>query len=288
MILLPISITPIMNSVTNPIELIRTFCIFDDLSVLIFGKTHRGRPNSLSRSEVATIILMKTAFDINCLKKLYLLLQTKYSHEFHLPSYKNFVITINRYSLDFITLINALLQMQKQASNVIKIVDSTAIPVCKNIRIYAHKVMKRIATRSKTTTGWFYGLKLHIITDLKKNMLMMRFTTGRVDDRVVLDEFLDKFSNSMILADAGYISPKLKQKAIERRNVMLTGIRKNMNKLTTPLQIFLLNMRGGIESVFSVLKERLGLISSLPRSENGYLAHYSRALFGYLFQPLIS
>ena len=59
---LPISITPIMNSVTNPIELIRTFCIFDDLSVLIFGKTHRGRPNSLSRSEVATIVLPKQTY----------------------------------------------------------------------------------------------------------------------------------------------------------------------------------------------------------------------------------
>ncbi|OGK38757.1 hypothetical protein A3F03_04000 [Candidatus Roizmanbacteria bacterium RIFCSPHIGHO2_12_FULL_41_11] len=277
-----------MDSLTNSNQLVKTFCVLDDLSVQLFEKTNLGRPNSLSRSEIATIILMKNAFGINCLKKLYRLLQINYANEFHLPVYKNFVVTMNRYSLDFLALVNILLQLQNKRSGVVKIIDSTPLPVCKNIRIYAHKVMKRIATRSKTTTGWFYGLKLHIITDLKKNMLMMRFTTGRVDDRVVLDEFLDKFSNSMILADAGYISPKLQQKAIQRRNVMLTGIRKNMNKLTTPLQIFLLNMRGGIESVFSVLKERLGLISSLPRSENGYLAHYSRALFGYLFQPLIS
>ena len=277
-----------MDSLTNSNQLVKTFCVLDDLSVQLFEKTNLGRPNSLSRSEIATIILMKNAFGINCLKKLYRLLQINYANEFHLPVYKNFVVTMNRYSLDFLALVNILLQLQNKRSGVVKIIDSTPLPVCKNIRIYAHKVMKRIATRSKTTTGWFYGLKLHIITDLKKNMLMMRFTTGRVDDRVVLDEFLDKFSNSMILADAGYISPKLQQKAIQRRNVMLTGIRKNMNKLTTQLQIFLLNMRGGIESVFSVLKERLGLISSLPRSENGYLAHYSRALFGYLFQPLIS
>ena len=169
-----------------------------------------------------------------------------------------------------------------------KIIDSTAIPVCKNIRIYAHKVMKKIATRSKTTTGWFYGLKLHIVTDLKRNILMMKFTTGNIDDRVVLDGFLYQLKNSLVLADAGYISSKLQQKAIHRNNVILTSVRKNMKKLATPLQIFLLNMRGRIESVFSVLKERLGLITSLPRSENGYLAHYSRVLFGYLFEPLIS
>lgn len=277
-----------MDSLTNPSQLVNTFCILDDLSVQLFGKQNRGRPGFLSRSEVATIILMKNAFGINCLKKLYRLLQSNYSHEFHLPVYKNFVVTVNRYSLDFLVLINVLLQFQQKRAGVVKIIDSTPLPVCKNMRIYAHKVMKRIATRSKTTTGWFYGLKLHIVTDLKRNILMIKFTTGRVDDRVVLDGFLDQLKNSLVLADAGYISPKLQQKAIHRRNVILTSVRKNMKKLATPLQIFLLTMRGRIECVFSVLKERLGLISSLPRSENGYLAHYSRVLFGYLFQPLIS
>ena len=72
------------------------------------------------------------------------------------------------------------------------------------MRIYAHKVMKKIATRSKTTTGWFYGLKLHIVTDLKRNILMMKFTTGRVDDRVVLDEFLDQLKNSLVLVDLAW------------------------------------------------------------------------------------
>lgn len=277
-----------MDSLTNPTQLIQTFCVFDDLSVQLFGKTNRGRPNSLSRSEVATIILMKNAFGINCLKKLYRLLQTNYTNEFHLPVYKNFVVTMNRYSLDFLVLINVLLQLQHRKSGVVKIIDSTPVPVCKNYRIYRHKTMKQIATRSKSTTGWFYGLKLHIVTDLKKNILMMRFTTANVDDRKVLDIFLNQLKNSIILADAGYISSKLQQKAAKGRNVILTSVRKNMKKLATPLQIFLLNMRGRIESIFSVLKERLGLISSLPRSENGYLAHYSRVLFGYLFQPLIS
>lgn len=282
------NITPIMESVTHQKHLVRTFCVLDDLSVMLFGKQTRGRPNSLSLSEAATIILMKTIFGINCLKKLYFLLQTNYTHDFHLPSYKNFVVTMNKYSLDFLTLMNVLLQMNKKQSGTIKIIDSTSIPVCKNIRIYAHKTMKKIATRSKTTTGWFYGLKLHIVTDKKKNMLLLRFTTANVDDRKVLNEFIDQLNDSIIIADAGYISSKLQKKAATRRNIILTGIRKNMKKIATYTQILLLNMRGRIESVFSVLKERLGLITSLPRSVNGYLAHYSRVLFGYLFQSLIS
>lgn len=277
-----------MDSLTNPQQLVQTFCILDDLSVLLFEKTNRGRPSSLSRSEVVTIILMKQAFGINCLKKLYRLLQVNYANEFHLPTYKNFVMTINHYSLDFLILINVLLQIQQRASGTVKIIDSTPVPVCKNYRIYRHKTMKRIATRSKTTTGWFYGMKLHILTDLKKNILMMKFTTGNTDDRKVLDTFLNNLSHSIILADAGYISSKLQKKAAQKRNIILTSVRKNMKKLATPIQILLLNMQGRIESIFSVLKERLGLVSSLPRSENGYLAHYSRVIFGYLFQGLIS
>ena len=279
---------PCMNSLTHPKHLVKTFCILDDLSKEIFDKTGRGRRNSLCLSEVATITLMKTTFGINCLKNLYHLLQTKYTNDFHLPSYKSFVVTMNKYSIHFLFFINILLQVRHKKSGVIKIIDSTSIPVCKNIRISAHRVMKRMATRSKTTTGWFYGLKLHIVTDLKRNILLIKFTTANIDDRKVLDEFLDQLKNSLLLADAGYISPKLQQKAAKRSNVILTGIKKNMKKMATQFQIFILNMRGRIECVFSVLKERLGLITSLPRSENGYLAHYSRVLFGYLFQPLIS
>ena len=127
----------ILWNLTNPTQLVKTFCVLDDLSFALFGKTNRGRPSMLSRSETATIILMKNAFGINCMKKLYRLLQTNYSHEFHLPVYKNFVVTMNWYSLDFLVLINVLLHLQHRQSGVVKIIDSTPLPVCKNIRIYA-------------------------------------------------------------------------------------------------------------------------------------------------------
>jgi hypothetical protein len=41
-------------------------------------------------------------------------------------------------------------------------------------------------------------------------------------------------------------------------------------------------MRSRIETVFNILKERYGLVTSLPRSINGYLSHYIRVLFCYL------
>ncbi|EER21169.1 MULTISPECIES: transposase [spotted fever group] len=42
-------------------------------------------------------------------------------------------------------------------------VDSSSIEVCKRYRISMNKVFAGIAASSKTTKGWFYGLKLHLI-----------------------------------------------------------------------------------------------------------------------------
>jgi len=81
---------------------------------------------------------------------------------------------MNRNAAILLVLINALLQMNEKQAGVIKLVDSTPLPVCKNKRIKKHKTMKRLASRKKSTMGWFYGLKLHIVSDLMGNILMIK------------------------------------------------------------------------------------------------------------------
>lgn len=44
----------------------------------------------------------------------------------------------------------------------ITFVDSTMIPVCHNLRRYANKVFKGLATDGKGTMGWCHGFKLHL------------------------------------------------------------------------------------------------------------------------------
>ncbi len=279
-----------MNSVTkkSPFDIVTTFCIVDDLTNMIFGNLYTtGRPRTLSLSETATIVLLKAAYRIADVKHLYFLLATKFQNDFVLPTYKNFVESLNFYAPHLLVLVNILLTLHAKKSGVVKIIDSTPLPVCKNIRIYLHKVMKSVATRSKTSTGWFYGVKLHLLTDLKNNILALKFTTANVGDRKVLNEFLDTLQKSIVVADAGYLSPVLETKASNRHNILLTATRKNMKKLVTALHIFLLNLRPRIESVFSVLKERLGLVTSLPRSVKGYYSHYIRTIFSYCYQSLL-
>ncbi len=271
-------------------NLLQTICFFDDLIKLVFpdSSTQVGRKRTISYAEVAAICLIKANYGVVQLKQLHRLLTDRFTLEFKLPCYKNFVTTMNSSTPMLLCLIQIMLSTRNRNAGIIKLTDSTPIPVCKNIRISSHKVMKRVATRYKTTTGYFYGLKLHVITDENDNLLKLMFTTGNVDDRVALDKFLDILSDSLIIADAGYISPKLSKKAQNRMNLLLTCVRKNMKKLITPFHLFLLNKRINVEHLFSLLKDRFGLITSLPRSELGYLAHYIRVLFAYLFMPAIS
>lgn len=73
------------------------------------------------------------------------------------------------------------------------------------------KSIRRLDSRKKSTKGQFYGLKLHIVSDLDGNLLEIHFTTGSVDDRVVLDKVLEKLKNSLVIADAGHVFKKLEK-----------------------------------------------------------------------------
>jgi hypothetical protein len=278
-----------MNNISPSHGIVEIFTVLDDLSALLqLNKQTSGRKPSLSLSEATTISLLKTRYNVSTWSGLYKLLKDKFSSEFDLPTYKNFVLLMNGYAKHILMLLDALLQLTRKQAGVIKLIDSTPLPVCKNYNIRRHKTMRQVATRSKSTKGWFYGLKLHLVSDLKGNILHIRFTTGKVEDRVVLDELLRSINKSIIIADAGYCSKKMEEKAYQNRNILITGSRKNMRRLASSLDICLLNLRSRIEVIYSILKERLNLETSLPRSVAGYMAHYIHVIFGYVALKVIS
>jgi hypothetical protein len=94
-------------------------------------------------------------------------------------------------------------------------------------------------------------------------------------------EALLKQLRGLVVADAAYVSAKLREKLWELGLMLLTPLRKNMKGLASLEQIGLLRGRSIIETVFSVLKDRLGLVTSLPRSWDGYLTHYILVLLAY-------
>ncbi|MDD2814273.1 MAG: transposase [Thiotrichaceae bacterium] len=64
--------------------------------------------------------------------------------------------------------------------NGIAFIDSTPLRVCDNLRISRHKTFKDDAERGKSSTGWFYGFKLHLLVDDCGHILSFRITRGNV------------------------------------------------------------------------------------------------------------
>ena len=115
----------------------------------------------------------------------------------------------------------------------INFVDSTPIEVCDNHRIYSHKVFKGLAQRGKSSTGWFYGFKLHLMINDKGEILSFCLTSGNIDDRNwEVMSHLTKEIYGKLFADRGYLSKNLFEKLFERNITLVTKLRKNMkNKL---------------------------------------------------------
>jgi len=196
-----------------------------------------------------------------------------------LPTYKNFIANVHRLVGYALVFLEAVRKYCKQGVN-LQFADSTKLAVCHIKREFTHKVVKGLATKSKSTMGWYYGFKLHLVCDKDGQILAWRITTATVDDRNGLSLIWDELTG-MIVADAGYLGSNWQQAAADLGLCLLTGVKKIMKKLMSKWEYFLLRARNRVETTFSVLKHRMGLETNLPRSPMGFFAHYVWCLLAY-------
>lgn len=169
----------------------------------------------------------------------------------------------------------------------ISFVDSTPIRACKNKRIYRNKVFKGIATTGKSTMGWFYGFKLHLIINDKGEILNFVITQANVDDRDPLKnkKFVNKIKGKLY-ADKGYVGQKLTELLFIDGLHLVTSIRNNMkNALMELKDKILLRKRSVIETVNDELKNMCQIEHSRHRSFSGFIANTIAALIAYSFFP---
>ena len=141
--------------------------------------------------------------------------------------------------------------------------------------------MQGIADFGRSSKGTYFGLKLHLIADLKRKILAVRFSSAKTDDRKMVIP-LSEDMIGIFMADAGYVSKDLAEKFYrEHQRILLVQPRKNMKKLMTSFQDKLYQTRMLIELNFRNLKLFYGLITSLPRSVAGYFANYIWSLLAY-------
>jgi len=163
-------------------------------------------------------------------------------------------------------------------------IDSTKLAVCHNKRTSSHKVFKNLAKMGKSSMGWFFGFKLHIVTDEYRNIIDFTITSGNVDDRnpSVIDCILKKV-RGLLIGDKGYIGlfDYLYDKGIK----IIHGLKSNMkNKLVTPIEKDLLRRRPSIiETTIGVLKNCLGLEHSRHRSPVNFMCNIFSCIISYAF-----
>ena len=101
----------------------------------------------------------------------------------------------------------------------------------------------------KSTMGWFYGFKLHLIVNQHGEFLCVKLTEGNVDDRKPLPDMCPSIRGKLF-GDKGYISQSLHDALLENNLELITSIRKNMNPpLLTLIDKLLLRKRSVIETI---------------------------------------
>lgn len=275
---------PIIHEIIDEDDfVIILFCLVHDLCNVLPKQLpiKAGRKPTLTIPELITIAVVFICSDNRSFKGFVRIF--KHTHFFpNLPEYSRLLRNVKEIGPQIIFLLHLLMAMNRaQSTGKTMILDTTALPVVNNKRIFNYKVTE-FAARGKSSMGWFYGFKLHVLIDENGKLLNIKVTPGNVSDknRELVKEIFEKLKG-LAIADAGYVSEELQGELLKQGVLLITGVYKNMKKLMTSAQHKLMKLRQFVETVNGCIKYRKGCVSSLPRSLNGYLWRYITAVFAY-------
>ncbi|MDE0555841.1 MAG: IS982 family transposase [Candidatus Poribacteria bacterium] len=239
----------------------------------------RGHPRRLHPSEVMTIIIAFQQSNYRTFKHFYLKHVCVYwcAAFPDLVSYSRFV----QLKKEVLTLLAFYLATRLGACSGVSLVDSTRLRVCDTQRISAHRVFAESAGRSKTSMGWFYGFKLHLVINHTGDLLDVALTPGNVDDRHPLGKFAERLHGSLY-GDRGYISKALRDQLREQGINFVYKVRKNMQPLDLSVSdAVLLKKPTLVESVIRELKTQMQVEHSRQRSVENFQVNVFAALIAY-------
>lgn len=200
-----------------------------------------------------------------------------------LVSYSRFVELMGEVTIPMVTLLVSLLASPSTANYI----DSTKLVVCHNRRIRRNKVFKGLAARGKSSMGWFYGFKLHLIVNEHGELVSFFITPGNVPDNNI--EMVTKLAKKMhgkLFGDRGYISKDLFAALWGQGTQLITGIRRNMkNRLLPLIDKLMLRGRSIIETINDQLKNQEQIEHTRHRSPVNFGVNLFSGLIAYQLQP---
>jgi len=275
-------------------QIIELFCLVDDFAkqfeelcsqkqLAYQKKKKRHRACRTSLSEVMTLLLLFHRSNYRTFKHFYLNeARVKWGYLFpHLVKYARFIQLISHAFFPMF----CFLQKHQGSWGEIEFVDSTVLTSCHIKRASSHRTFRSSAKWGKTTTGWFFGFKLHLVINQNAEIVAFRLTSGNVDDRKPLQGMV-KGMKGKLFGDRGYISEKLRSTLLEQGILLITKLKKKMkNRLMTLYDKIMLRKRALIESVHNLLKTSCQIEHHRHRSRWNFLSNLLSGLAAYCLNP---
>lgn len=278
-------------------DLVVIFCEVDDFckeyekklsnknNLLTKGDGKRAKKFRLNMSEVITISIWYHFSGYKTFKEYYHgLVLPRMRGEFpNLVSYSRF-IELKKIATPVLAL---FMQKKFELCSGVSFIDSFKLAACNIRRKASHKTLKMFAKKGKTSMGWFYGTKAHVICNDQGSITALAITPGNVSDNNhnLLNSIFKK-TFGKVFGDKGYI---IKQdfyaELVEKGIKIFTRLKKNMkNKLLSLEDKLLLKKRGLIESVGDILKNHMDLEHTRHRAPWAFFCHVFSTITAYQFR----
>lgn len=252
---------------------------------VVSGLVQRNKSSRMSLSEVLTVIVHFHQSNHKTFKYYYLnYVCVQLRSDFpELVSYSRFVELMGEVTAPMVALLVGLLCSPGTANYI----DSTKLVVCHNRRIRRHKVFRGLAARGKSSMGWFYGFKLHLIVNEHGELVSFFITPGNVPDNNI--ETVAKLAGRLqgkLFGDRGYISKDLFAALWNKGIHLVTGIKRNMkNRLLPLMDKLMLRGRSIIETINDQLKNQEQIEHTRHRSPVNFGVNLFSGLIAYQLQP---
>ena len=207
---------------------------------------------AFSDVEVLTIALAQGLFQVASLKQTYWLIRGAWHRAFpHLCSYAEWMARLHALAPLMTALLRASTQLPPGSCS-FYLIDAKPIPLCHRLRHGRVRLLREDGARfGKTSKGWFFGFKLHLLRHIDGRIVNVVLTPGNWDDREPVEPLLRGVDGGVTLGDLGYRGKQRAEQWAEEADMLV------ITKADAPDQkVLLAQVRQAIETTLSQLCTR--------------------------------